>query len=286
MKKIATLLFVAISTINTYAQNNTMGSAVTAENNGKSKVLIIPFEPKLYISDIDNQLAKENEMNFQDIKAKFRAALDQNIFISLKEYYSPLSFYMIPEQDAIKELSYIYNSIGYKYEVMPEEEVVEKESAGKKLMGKFKKSKRSGDPELDSGTEEEYEEAKIQNGQIVSQVDNREKYMQTSISNDNLIPTLNQQYQARYYLFVNELDIKRAVDEQQNGGLKENYQREIKVHYTIFDHQENRVSSGAIKALFDSRENDVEKIIKTQFALISNKLVEKLTLSNITEAKE
>jgi len=275
MKKLSLLLIVALAAFNTYAQNNTMGAAVTAENSGKSKVLIIPFEPKLYISDIDNQLAKENEMNFRDIKAKFRAALDQNIFLSLKQYYSPLSFYMIPQEDAIKELSYIYNSIGYKYEVMPQEEVVEKETAGKKLMGKFKKKQK----------EEEYVEAGIQNGQVVSQVDNREKYMQTKISNDNLINTLNQQYQAEYYVFVNELDIKKALNEQNNGGLQGNYQREIKVHYTIFDNKETVVSSGAIKALFDSRENDIEKIIKTQFALISNKIAEKLVSPTATTEK-
>lgn len=276
MRKIALFFAIALSAFNLYAQNNTMGTVVTAENSGKSKVLIIPFEPKLYISDIDNQLAKHNEMNYQDIKAKFRAALDQNIFISLKEYYSPMSFYMIPEQDAIKELSYIYNSIGYKYEVMPQEEVVEKETAGKKLMSKFKKKTK----------EEEYVEAGIYNGQVVSQVDDREKYMQTKISNDNLINTLNKQYQAEYYVFVNELDIKKALNEQSNGGLQGNYQREIKVHYTIFNSQETIVASGAIKALFDSSENDIEKIIKTQFALISNKIAEKLAMPATAEVKE
>lgn len=276
MKKLIALLVVAFSTFHSFAQNNTMGASVAGDGSGKAKVLIVPFEPKLYISDIDNQLAKKNEMNYQDIKAKFRAALDQNIFISLKQYYTPLSFYMIPEQDAIKELSYIYNSIGYKYEVMPEEEVVEKETTGKKLLNKFKKKEK----------EEEPVEAGVYNGQVVSQVDNREKYMQTKISNDNLINTLNQQYQAAYYLFVNELDIKKAIGEQYNGGLQENYEREIKVHYTIFDNQGGMVSAGAIKAMFDSRENDIEKIIKSEFALISNKLAEKLAVPDTAEVKE
>ena len=82
------------------------------------------------------------ELNFQDIRAKFRAALDQNIFIALKKYYHPMSFYSIPPEEAQKELAYIYNSIGYKYEVMPQEEVVEKENVGKKLLNKFKKKEK------------------------------------------------------------------------------------------------------------------------------------------------
>lgn len=264
MNKIFFILILCVSTIKIVAQNNTMGTAVTAESTGKSKVLIIPFEPRLYVSDIDRDLVQENEMNFQDIKAKFRAALDQNIYVSLKKYYSPLSFYTIPQEDAIKELSYIYNSIGYKYEVMPVEEVVEKENAGKKLMSKFKKKEK----------EEEYEEASIQNGQIISQVDDREKYMMTKISNDNLINTLNKQYQATYYLFINELDIKRTM--QESGGLNSQSQREIKVHYTIFNNQEKVMESGAIKTLFNSNENDIEKIIKSEFPLIADKLAEKI----------
>lgn len=271
MNKIFFILILCVSTIKVVAQNNTMGTAVTAENTNKSKVLIIPFEPRLYISDIDRDLVKENEMNFQDIKAKFRAALDQNIYVSLKKYYTPLSFYTIPQEDAIKELSYIYNSIGYKYEVMPAEEVVEKENAGKKLMSKFKKSKRSEDSELDSETRGS---AGINNGQIISQVDDREKYMMTKISNENLINTLNKEYQATYYLFINELDVKHTMKE--SGGLNSQSQREIKVHYTIFNNQEKVMDSGAIKTLFNSNENDIEKIIKSEFPLIADKLAEKI----------
>ncbi|MBT4360632.1 MAG: hypothetical protein HOD11_06650, partial [Candidatus Marinimicrobia bacterium] len=63
-------------------------------------------------------------------------------------------------------------------EVVPQEEVVKKESAGKKLIGKFKKKEK----------EEEYTEAGLQGGQIVSQVDNREKYMKTTLPNPKLLP--------------------------------------------------------------------------------------------------
>lgn len=264
MNKIFFIITLFIFTIKLTAQNNTMGTAVTAENTGKAKVLIIPFEPRLYVSDIDKDLVKENQMNFQDIKAKFRAALDQNIYISLKKYYTSLSFYTIPQEDAIKELSYIYNSIGYKYEVLQDEELVEKENAGKKLMNKFKKKEK----------EEEYEEASIQNGQIISQTDDREKYMMTKISNDNLINTLNKQYQATYYLFINELDIKRTMKE--SGGMNNHSLREMKVHYTIFNNQEQIVASGALKTLFNGSENDIEKIIKSEFPLIADKLAEKI----------
>lgn len=276
MRKL-TLSFILFFTANCallFAQNNTTGAAITANPSSENKVLVVPFEPRLYLSDIDNELAVKNEMSFKDIKAKFRAALDQNIYIALKQYYAPLSFYTIPEQDAVKELSYIYNSIGYKYEVLAEDEVVEKKGFGKKFLDKINNKEKE---------ENNYQEAGIYSGEVKADVDNREKYMMTKITNDQLLTTLNQQYSASYYLFVNQLDIKRTV--LNNTGLGQDGEREIKVHYTIFDAQQNIVNSGAIKTTFSKSETDINRISKNQFPLIAQKLVEKV-LGEKVEEKE
>jgi hypothetical protein len=274
MKRIVALFAFLLAFTPIFSQNTTTGETIPVDQTDKQNVLIIPFESKMYISDIDRDLAQKNALNFQDIKAKFRAALDQNIFIALKPYYNPLSFYAIEPQEAKEELVYIYNSVGYKYEVIPVEEVVEKENLGTKLIGKFKKKKK----------EEEYIEAGVQNGQIVSQVDNRDKYMNTKITNSNLLPNLNKKHQANYYIFINELDIKRSADEAYKA-TEDQYKREIKVHYTIIDNNGNEVSSGAIKARFPSGQNDIDKIIKVHFPLIAQKIVSKLVGTDVATIK-
>ncbi len=265
MKKVIICLFAISSIITTFGQNTTSGDPEKPITSDKPSVLIVPFESKMYLSDIDKDLALKNEMNFQDIKAKFRAALDQNIYIALKQYFKPLSFYSIEPQESRKELVYIYNSIGFKYEVVPEEVVVKKESVGTKLVGKFKKKEK----------EEEPIKAGIQNGEVVSQVDNREKYMKTTLASETLLPNLNKKYQASYYIFVNQLDIKRAAD-MRYVASEEQYKRELKVHYTIFDNAGNEVSSGAIKSRFASGQNDIDKIIKEQFPLVAERIVNNL----------
>lgn len=265
MKKLILCLFAVVYILDISAQNTTTGDSDKQIVSYKSSVLVIPFESKMYLSDIDRDLAKKNEMNFQDIKAKFRAALDREIFIALKKYFNPLSFYSIEPQESRAELAYIYNSIGYKYEVVPEEVVVKKETVGKKLIGKFKKKKK----------EEEYIKAGIQGGQVVSQVDNREKYMKTKITNEKLLANLDSKFKASNYIFINQLDIKRAADNVYQAS-EEQYQREVKVHYTIFDNTGKEVSSGAIKSRFPSNQNDIDKIIKIQFPLIAERIVNNL----------
>jgi hypothetical protein len=267
MKKIIICVFAIASILNATAQNSTTGKSeeTVAGNNGKTSVLVIPFESKMYLSDIDRDLSEANDLNFQDIKAKFRAALDREIFIALKPYYNPLSFYAIAPQESRAELAYIYNSIGYKYEVVPQEEVVKKENTATKLLGKFKKKEK----------EEEYIESGMRNGEIVSQVDNREKYMKTTLPNPKLLPTLNEKYRVSHYIFINQLDIKRSAD-MRYVASSEQYKREIKVHYTIVDNTGKEVSSGAIKSRFPSNVNDIDKIIKVQFPLIAQRIVSNL----------
>ena len=259
------LLILAIS-FKAFSQETTKGDVAKNNISDKKSVLIIPFEPRLYISDIDNQIATKNEINFQDIKAKFRAALDQNIFNALKPYFSPLSFYTLDETEAKNELSYIYNSIGYKYEVMDAE--VKDEPKQNKFLNKFKKNEN----------ETEYAEAAVNNGQIESRVDNREKFMKTVLSNNELLVTLNKKYNAEYYIFINELDIIRGLESQYVNSSKVEG-RTIKVHYTIFNNTEE-VSSGAIFTLLEGNENDINFIIKSQFGIIAEKLVGKITPIN------
>ena len=270
MKKLIILcLTIVVSTI-TFAQETTISSNINTESTNKSRVLIIPFEANMFISDINRDLATKNKENIHEIKARFRAALDREIFIALKKYYQPFSFYSIEPGEAKQELGYIYNSIGYKYELVPKEEVVEKENVAKKVFNKLKKKEK----------EEEYLEAKVHNGEIISQVDNREKYMKAVLSNEKLLTNLNKRYETKYYIFINELDIKKGADDVYQAS-EELYKREVKVHYTIYDLNGKEMSSGAIKTRFPSGQNDVDKIIKGQFPLIAQRIVEKLASENI-----
>lgn len=98
--------------------------------------------------------------------------------------------------------------------------------------------------------------------------------MKTVISNDELLATLNKKYQAQYYIFINELDIKRGMESQYVNSSKVE-DRTIKVHYTIFNNKVE-VSSGAIITTFDGNENDINKIIKSQFGIIAEKIVNKI----------
>ena len=56
-----------------------------------SRLLIFPFEPKLYMSDIDREVGEFNGLNFQEIRGYFRLGLDNALFLEAKTNYDVIS---------------------------------------------------------------------------------------------------------------------------------------------------------------------------------------------------
>jgi hypothetical protein len=264
MKKSALLFLALFVALISYSQEE------SATNNGKKgrTYLLVPFESKMYISDIDKKIYESDGLGTNEIRAKFQASLDQNLFINAKEMgLEPLSFYVM-EVDAQKELSYIYSSIGYKYEVLPKEENKEEDqTVTDKLKNKFKpKEEKQKQPESNTT-----------NGEITTQRITEERYMQTTITNNNLLQTLVNTYQVDGVIFINQIDLLNNI--VTDGSGKHN--RLLKVHYTIYDTNGNIIQSGAEKTYFPANVNSVDKISKTAIAENAKKIIEKIKLIQV-----
>lgn len=264
MRKSALLFLSLFVAVVCYSQEE------TPSNNGKKgrTYLLVPFESKMYISDIDKNIYESDGIGTAEIRAKFQASLDQNLFINAKEMgLEPLSFYVM-EVDGQKELGYIYSSIGYKYEVLPKEEKTEEEqTVTDKLKNKFKPKEKS----------EKQPQSNTTNGEITTQRVTEERYMQTTITNNNLLQTLVNTYQVEGVIFINQIDLLNNI--VTDGSGKHN--RVLKVHYTIYDANGNIIQSGAEKTYFPSNVNNVDKISKTAVAENAKKIIEKIKLLQI-----
>lgn len=264
MKKSALVLLSLFLATLTYSQDETIS------NNGKKErtYLLVPFESKMYISDIDKKIYESEGLGTNEIRAKFQASLDQNLFINAKEMgLEPLSFYTM-EVDAQKELSYIYSSIGYKYEILPKEENKEKnKTVADKLKNKFKTKEENENQPQNNTT----------NGEIITKRVTEERYMQTTITNNNLLQTLVNTYQIEGVIFINQIDLLNNI--VADGSGKHN--RLLKIHYTIFDAAGNIIQSSAEKTYFPSNVNNVDKISKTAVAQNAKKIIEKIKLLQI-----
>ena len=156
-----------------------------------------------------------------------------------------------------KDMTRIYQSIGYSYDPIPPE------NASRADLNKPKA------PES---------KPKIVNGQLAVESGTGNKFMNTKVKPE-LLAYLHKKYNSTIFVFINELDIKN--DPESYDANTDSYQREITVHYSIMDVTGNFISYGISKAGFSSKVNDPDKIIKNDFSaaskIICDKLVKTLT---------
>lgn len=248
---------------------------------GYSKVLIIPFESKMYISSADQEIANRTHLSHQDIRENLRYGISTQIRHALGKGMKPVSLMHIDTVDVGRDLGYIYNSIGYKYKPVPLDDVASNKQNEEnlkpinKLKGSFNKLVKNDAPvskEINGGS-------RIKNGQIQSSVSYGEKFMNTSIHNPNLLNVLSAKYNVDVFLFINELDIETAAETNRTGLSALSYKRKVKVHYTIFDVSGKEIHGGASIVYMPSTTNDMNKIINNYFSILAQNIADNIPVA-------
>ncbi len=238
-----------------------------------SKVLIIPFEPKMYISSADKDISMHTGLNHQQIRDNMRYGISDHMLRSVGGNLKAVSLLHLDTGSVAQDLNYIYNSIGYKYKDLPIEDVEQAKKAEEdskainKVKGQFNKLIKK-----DEKATAEESGSRIKDGQIHTVRDNREKFMNTSIHNPNLLKTIGARYEADVFLFINELDIEEAAEGDRVGLSSLSYKRKVKMHYTIFDINGKEIHGGAAMVYMPAHTNDMNRIINGYFPKIGESM--------------
>lgn len=211
------------------------------------KIMIVPFEPKLYMSDIDQKVNQQTKWDFETIRENFRHQLDAQLKLKFQSVAPVISFYSDSAKMS-KDLEFTYKSTNISYDLV--EKPTDANSTNKKQSG-------------------------IKNGQITVEMNNDKKFMNTKITNNELMPYLNKKYYADYFVFINELDIKN--DMSSYDITQDLYQREITVHYSILDKTGKTITAGIATSHLSSKENNPKKIISQCFSPIATYISAKFT---------
>jgi hypothetical protein len=216
----------------------------------KTKILIIPFENKMYMSEIDYYINKETNLTQKQIRYEFRDGLNEQLFHAFKKRkFQPIDL-MSDTVKYSKELKYIYNNITYDYVPIPDQNNYKPPVKPKKEKG-------------------------IQQGQIVADSDDENKFMNTRVLNPSLVPYLYQKFKADYYLFINELDLKASVVNP-TDFIPETAKRKIVVHYTCFSVDAKEINSGIAEIEAETKVNVPGKIIKNYFSVIAETIADRV----------
>ena len=251
-----------------------------------NKILIIPFENKMYSSAIDNEIAEYNKLNYSSIKEEMKKGISEQILLSISNKTPAISLEHHKDSNS-QILNYIYNSIGLKYEKVKSKDTVEvatkKTDLIKERLNKFVHQTNQLHEKA------KYDRGNLNNGEIHTFNYNEERFMNVIIQNPNLLEELNNKYRTNYYIFVNEFHIGRALAIPGNIYLKK---RQVSTHYTVFNQRGREVDAGVIRVQMPEDVYSINKIERDYISLIARELcsfipepkVEKATL--VKEAKD
>lgn len=234
---------------NLKGQDKTIGSGTqtlsTRESVSKHKIMIIPFENRMYLSEIDHMINKESKLSAKQIKATMRDGVNEQLY---KKFKSKMSVVDLME-DTVKtkkDLENIYQYLSYQYQKVPDQ-------------NNYKAPVK------------EKEEPKIDKGQLNIETNSDARFMNAKIKNATLVPYLNGKYKTDLFLFINELDIKALSGSP--ADFNTNANRKIIVHYTVYTVDAKEINSGIAEVDLPQNVNNPSKIISSYFSQLADVIV-------------
>lgn len=226
------------------AQDRTIGSGTVAAAGTapkKHKIMIVPFESRMYLSEIDFQINKESKLSAKEIKAVMRDGLSEQFYKKLKSKMGVVDML----DDTVKtgkDLANVYQYLAYQYQKVPNQDHYKTPT-------------------------KEKQQTTIEKGQINIESNNEARFMNAKIKSPSLVPYLYGKYKTDLYLFINELDIKAltgsAADMNVNGP------RKIIMHYTVYTYDAREINSGIAEVDLPSGVNNPNKIINSYFSQLA-----------------
>ncbi len=227
------------------AQDKTISNTGTSNTKApaaKHKIMLIPFENRMYLSEIDHLINKETKLTAKQIKATMRDGINEQLYKKLKSKMSVVDL-MEDTVKTKKDLENIYQYLTYQYQKAPDQ-------ANYKAPVKEK------------------DEHKIEKGQLNVESNSDVRFMNAKLKNATLVPYLSGKYKTDLYLFINELDIKALVGSPADFNASAN--RKIILHYTVYTVDAKEINSGIAEVNLPVGVNNPNKIINTYFAQLAD----------------
>jgi LysM repeat protein len=223
-------------------------------NNIRKNLLVIPFDPYLYFSDADDEIASVSKMQRVKVRQAFRRRLNA---LLEPNGYETIHLLGGKAKDSITDLNKIYSSVSYSYQSILLNPSSRIENDGSKGVGGDKKSNQP----LNLG----------QNSRA-AQAQDAKKYFGVKVSNPQFFTFFNNKYKIDYYLFINQFEVKTNYENCLDRATL-NYERGFTIHYSIFDKNGRQVAGNRIYIDYNSNTNNISKILADNMQKVADRIM-------------
>jgi len=226
------------------------------------QILVIPFDPYLYFSDADDEIAAKSNMPRTKVRQVFRRRL--NALLD-KPGYEMIYLVGGKAKDSIGDLNKIYSSVSYAYQEsvttvnVQQQEV--KESKAKSTKNWIEKQKEKLIP---------------QNEKKYDVPEDYGSYFGVKIKNpQDFFDYFNSKYSVDYYIFINQFEVKTDYEHCLDRAAL-NFERSFTTHFSIYDSEGKQVAGSKFKTHYNSNSNYVYQIVADNCPKIAERILSEL----------
>lgn len=238
------------------------------------QVLIIPFDPHLYFSDADDEIARGSHINRVKVRDVFRRRLDALLD---PPGYEVIHLMGGRSADSLMDLNKIYSSVNYNYQEILESEYTSATDDHAEIDVENPHHNKAGDASLKGWLNKQ--KKKITHEEEIESHGKHEKfegkYFGVKVKNPNFFTYFKEKYSVDYYVFINEFEVMTSYENCLDRSVQ-NYEREFVAHYSIFDEDGVQFAGNKFKVHYPSNSNDIMKIVAENVGKISQKILDDL----------
>jgi hypothetical protein len=231
------------------ANDDSQNNSMSASPESHRKILIIPYEAKMHISDADHDIAEYSNRTQQQMRAMFRMGLAHQVNATIVTQYPTYSLLEDMRPEAQRELQRIYHAIDYSYDTVFSTQQMTRNAWGKKLSKKEQRLRMGNQP----GAEDK-------------------RFMNVKMLDPQLLEDLSATYGVDLFVFVTQVEIKTNRRDCPGSG-NDLFDRDVKVHYAIYNKSGTEVFGGIAKFNSTESTNDVSAIMQQNFPPISETIL-------------
>ncbi len=200
--------FLFVCSLTLSAQNTTINPKTERETASAHKIMLIPFEPRLYLSEIDHNINVETKLTAKEIRYKFRDGLNDQLYKAFKAVKYNVVDLMEDTVKYKKDIEGIYQFLSYDFQKVPDQ-------------NNYQPPKKEKD------------QKKIEKGQLNVESNTDARFMNAKVTNAKVVPILFGKYKTDVFVFINQLEIKSSTNNGPADLGDGNGNRKIIVHYTV-----------------------------------------------------
>lgn len=270
MKRIIQILLIVISSVSmSYGQESL---DFTSRYNRQKRVLLVPFDERIYFNDATAEIAKRDGLTHDEIMEYFRYQLSLYLTNSLIDSCEVVDLLKDNTREAEADISGLYTTMSYELRLAEFELDTENMNAlARKRAEKLEEARRKQ-------REEEMKNARpgIQNGELVGRKQQTDDmYLHIIIGQPDVLKEIATRRNVDYFLFINQFDIKTDYRDPYLSGQR-NVQRLMRVHFSIYNTEGEFISGNFASTKVPIYEDDKNRIVTQYFPDIMRQILKKI----------